>query len=51
MLQSGAAWTYTKYQDDSSWLDLEKKAQQKKLGLWKNTKAVEPWKWREQRKP
>ena len=51
MVQEGMAWYYSTYaprQYDLS--EAEFKARRNRLGLWKNEKAVPPWKWRKENK-
>lgn len=44
MVKSGFAWAYTYYSD--SYLNEEKEARAKKIGLWKDINPIEPYKWR-----
>lgn len=46
MLKSGNAWVYLSYRDNSYLINLENHARNKKLGLWSEESAVEPWKYR-----
>ncbi len=46
MLEQGAAWVYTQFQKEKSWLDSHNKAKQESIGLWKNSTAQAPWEWR-----
>ena len=47
MIERGAAWVYSKYQDDKTWHNSQIKAQKNSLGLWTNPAAIAPWDWRE----
>lgn len=51
-VEQGMAWANQqakgKYLRDSSLIELQKNAQQKKLGLWAEPGAVAPWDWRVQ---
>ncbi len=42
LVEKGLAWVYRKYTKDQSLIALESSARTKKLGLWANSKAVEP---------
>lgn len=44
MVKSGFAWAYIYYSD--SYLNEEKEARAKKIGLWKDENPTEPYKWR-----
>ena len=49
MLERGLVWVYTKYCRAAfcgEWKGIEKEARGKKVGLWKDGSAVEPWEWR-----
>lgn len=46
LLRTGYAWQYRKYCKDSfcdDWLELEKRAQVSRVGLWSDKNAVAPW--------
>lgn len=49
-IKEGWAWTYTKYQKDSSQrlmlLKVQKIAKRRKMGLWKLQNPIEPERWR-----
>lgn len=51
-VEQGMAWANQqangKYLRDRALIDLQKSAQQKKLGLWAEPGAVAPWEWRVQ---
>ncbi|MFW5886455.1 MAG: thermonuclease family protein [Bacteroidota bacterium] len=46
VVENGLAWK-NKYTDDNQLDRIEKKARRKKIGLWKNPRAIEPWEWKE----
>ena len=46
MLKNGYAWVYRKYSRDIIALEYEKMARYKRLGLWSDPHALEPWKFR-----
>ena len=49
MVRAGHAWVYRGYCREAfcaSWLALERQAQKKGLGLWRQSKPMPPWKWR-----
>jgi len=49
IIGAGYAWQYRKYCKESfcsSWLDLEKAAQQSRIGLWYDHDPIPPWEWR-----
>ena len=48
MVQEGMAWVYRQYLEDQTLLEDEKKARERKRGLWSlpNTEQVPPWEWR-----
>ena len=50
MIERGAAWVYSQYQNDNTWANAQKTAQKKSLGLWGNRSAIAPWLWRERSK-
>ena len=50
MIERGAAWVYSKYQNDKTWQNSQIKAQKNSLGLWANSAAIAPWDWRENSK-
>lgn len=47
MVEAGFAWWYKYYCPDNSTLEsLHTKAKENKLGLWKNSKPINPYEWR-----
>ena len=44
MALSGYAWAYVKY--SRIYVDQEKTAREKKLGLWQSSDPTPPWEWR-----
>jgi endonuclease YncB( thermonuclease family) len=55
MLKAGAAWHYTQYDRSlpavrERYASLEAKARAKKIGLWADNAAQEPWLWRRARR-
>jgi endonuclease YncB( thermonuclease family) len=52
MVSDGVAWVYRKYNKDPHLLELEKQAQEQKIGLWglQEDQKVPPWEWRKQRR-
>ena len=46
ILAAGYAWHYKKYDQNAAWEKLENEARSKKIGLWSQPDAIEPWKWR-----
>ena len=56
MIMKGAAWAYKKYlkvlpdSKNSTYLEAEKNARSKTLGLWKNDNSIPPWSWRKKYK-
>lgn len=49
MIKAGYAWRY-KYSKNEAFLQLQKEAKVKKLGLWADDNAVNPWQWRKDNK-
>lgn len=45
LLKNGMAWVY-KYNKDSHYKKMEEQARIKKLNLWKNPNAIDPYMWR-----
>jgi len=48
LVQSGWAWQYQKYNDDTLLQQLEYEARKAKRGLWVEDDPVPPWQWRNQ---
>jgi micrococcal nuclease len=51
IIQAGLAWVYPRYcqkTECEAWLSAEKTARNQKKGLWADSKAVAPWKWKRQ---
>lgn len=46
MVKGGAAWVYRDYDFPDRLLRFEERARQLGVGLWANSEAVPPWKWR-----
>lgn len=47
MVSEGHAWVYRQYMTDSSFLENESQAREKRLGLWGHSEMpVAPWEWR-----
>ena len=44
MVLNGYAWAYVKY--SRMYVDQEKTAREKKLGLWQSSNPTPPWEWR-----
>jgi endonuclease YncB( thermonuclease family) len=47
MIRAGLAWHYTKYSKDPTLADEEKRAKNRRVGLWSSSNPIPPW---EQRK-
>ncbi|EJD3148829.1 thermonuclease family protein [Salmonella enterica] len=52
MVQQGMAWAYRYHEraTDPAMLNIETQARTEKVGLWSDPHAIEPWKWRHQKK-
>lgn len=46
LLKAGYAWHLRRYSDDWKLQDLEDKAHNKRIGLWKDVTPTPPWEWR-----
>ncbi len=46
LLKAGLAWWYRDYSDDPKLLEMELKAREQKIGLWKDKNPVAPWDFR-----
>ncbi|WP_176325015.1 thermonuclease family protein [Campylobacter mucosalis] len=44
MVANNYAWAYEKYSKD--YINLEKEARDKKLGIWRSKKPIPPWEFR-----
>ena len=49
MVQTGYAWVYDEYVSDISFYKDQEEAKAKRLGIWKNDNALQPWEWRKLR--
>jgi len=50
LVAGGYAWHYTQYSNDAKLAELEKKARNKKLGLWIEANPMSPWEYKEKKK-
>ncbi|HDS4345609.1 TPA: thermonuclease family protein [Enterobacter hormaechei subsp. steigerwaltii] len=50
MVRAGAAWVYTRYNEDDTLAAIEKDAREHKRGLWQQANAVAPWEFRHHKK-
>ncbi len=50
MVNAGFAWAYQQYLKDPQYLQAQKYAQRKRLGLWQDPHPVYPHQWRKQKK-
>lgn len=46
MVEDGWAWCYTEYCRSLEIVESQKRAKEKKLGLWKDNNPIPPWKFR-----
>lgn len=47
LLKSGLAWVWPRYcRDCQGWEELQKKAQESRLGVWSDHAPIPPWEWR-----
>lgn len=46
MVRQGMAWHFKRYSNDSVYARLEQEARSQKIGLWKDSNPIAPWKWR-----
>ena len=54
LIASGLAWVYDRYCQQAicrQWVDMERKARRKGLGLWNNPDPIPPWMWRRGKRP
>lgn len=49
-VRAGMAWSYTKYQTDPLFPQLERQARAGRVGLWRDAEPVAPWEWRAERR-
>ena len=50
MVEVGLAWVYRKYYMHPLWISLEKKAKEKKIGIWRRKTVQPPWEYRSEKK-
>lgn len=50
MVQKGMAWHFVKYSKDVRFEDAQLKAEQLRLGLWKDPHPMSPWDWRKMKR-
>lgn len=54
LVRSGYAWEYRQYckrqPQCTEWIELEKNAQQRKIGLWQDMNPIPPWEWRKEKR-
>ena len=50
MVQVGLAWVYLEYSHDQKYVEAERTAKEKKLGLWKSQSPMPPWTYRQMKK-
>ena len=50
MVKQGMAWAYKQYSHDPIYLQAQKNAQAKRIGLWADNNPIEPSQWRRQEK-
>lgn len=48
-VRAGYAWVFRRFVNDPGLLALEAEAKAARRGLWRDPRAVAPWKWRERR--
>lgn len=49
MVQDGYAWHYSHFDQTPSYIEAEKSARERRLGLWKDEHPVNPYIWRKQK--
>ncbi|MGE9314245.1 thermonuclease family protein [Niabella sp. CJ426] len=49
LVKNGLAWHFKKHSDDTIYANLENKARQARVGVWKDRNPVAPWEWRRAR--
>lgn len=47
LVQSGNAWHYTEYSNETVLADAQREAQLGQRGLWRDLSPIPPWKWRD----
>ncbi|MGB6083870.1 thermonuclease family protein [Moheibacter sp.] len=50
IIKAGFGWWYHYYSDDETLGELQKEAEQQKLGLWQDSHAIPPWEFRRLKK-
>ncbi len=50
LLRNGLAWHFKRYDKSPEFANLERKAQDQRVGLWSAPDPVPPWDWRDQKK-
>lgn len=46
MLEAGLAWHYKRYDNTPEYAEAEKKAKEKRIGLWQQPNPIPPWNFR-----
>jgi endonuclease YncB( thermonuclease family) len=46
MVKKGCAWVYDRYVKRKVLFKHQDNARENNIGLWKNSEAIAPWKWR-----
>lgn len=46
MIKMGMAWHYVKYDNTNLYIEAEKKARMRKIGLWSDPNCIAPWEYR-----
>lgn len=49
LVKNGLAWHFKKYSNDTNYAMHEITAREKRIGLWADTKPIEPWLWRKKK--
>lgn len=47
LVESGHAWHYTEYSNETVLADAQREAQAGQRGLWRDVSPIPPWKWRD----
>ena len=50
MVQMGFAWVYRQYYMHAMWLEFEKAAKEKKIGIWRRKTVQPPWEFRSEKR-